>query len=187
MPRRTSLTNSQRRAIIDQQKQHSGISQKALIQWAEEAFDLTVSQTTISNCFGHCRIRYSSLGNNPSTSNLELEVITNAVNQLVTDLRYKEPIRLEEMLDYSGEESKYSPDDNDLVEMIREEPPEPDTDFPLTPSASEASAAIDTYIQYIESKKPYSKNWSDLSHLNEMRKSTQQDEQDGQLMADQVD
>ncbi|KAI0993698.1 hypothetical protein K3495_g14487 [Podosphaera aphanis] len=48
MPRRTSLTNSQRRAIIDQQKQHSGISQKALIQWAEEAFDLTVSQTTIS-------------------------------------------------------------------------------------------------------------------------------------------
>ncbi|KAI0999323.1 hypothetical protein K3495_g8874 [Podosphaera aphanis] len=34
MPRRTSLTNS--------------ISQKALIQWAEEAFDLTVSQTTIS-------------------------------------------------------------------------------------------------------------------------------------------
>ncbi|KAI0993876.1 hypothetical protein K3495_g14307 [Podosphaera aphanis] len=47
MPRRTSLTNSQRRAIIDHQKQHSGISQKALIQWAEEAFDLTVSQTTI--------------------------------------------------------------------------------------------------------------------------------------------
>ncbi|KAI1001598.1 hypothetical protein K3495_g6605 [Podosphaera aphanis] len=49
MPRRTSLTNSRRQAIIDYQKQHSGISQKALIQWAEEAFDLTVSQTTISN------------------------------------------------------------------------------------------------------------------------------------------
>ncbi|KAI0991527.1 hypothetical protein K3495_g16660 [Podosphaera aphanis] len=77
--------------------------------------------------------------------------------------------------------------------MIREESPEPDTDVPLTPSASEASAAIDTYIQYIESKRPYSKKWSDLSHLNEMRKSTQQDEQDeqagqdGQLTADQVD
>ncbi|KAI1006819.1 hypothetical protein K3495_g1402 [Podosphaera aphanis] len=48
MPHRTSLTNNQRRAIIDHQKQHSGISQKALIQWVEEAFDLTVSQTTIS-------------------------------------------------------------------------------------------------------------------------------------------
>ncbi|KAI0995713.1 hypothetical protein K3495_g12466 [Podosphaera aphanis] len=97
------------------------------------------------------------------------------------------------MLDYPGEESKYSPDDNDIVEMIREESPEPDTDVSLTPSASEASAAIDTYIQCIESKKPYSKKWSDLSHLNEMRKSTQQNEQDrqdrqdGQLTADQVD
>ncbi|KAI0994929.1 hypothetical protein K3495_g13251 [Podosphaera aphanis] len=150
----------------------------------------SVLASTISHCFGHCRIRYSSLGNNPSTSNLELEVITNAVNQLVIDLRYKEPILLEEMLDCPGEESKYSPDDNDIVEMIREESPEPDTDVPLTPSASEASVAIDTYIQYIESKKPYSKKWSDLSHLNEMRKFTQQDEQDRQdrqLTADQVD
>ena len=42
-------------------------------------------------------------------------------------------------------------------------------------------------IQYIESKKPYSKKRSDLSHLNEMHKLTQQDEQDGQLTADQVD
>ncbi|KAI1001596.1 hypothetical protein K3495_g6606 [Podosphaera aphanis] len=95
------------------------------------------------------------------------------MNQLVTYLRYKEPILLEEMLEYPGEESKYSPDDNDTVEIIREESPEPDTDVPLTPSASEASAEIDTYIQYIESKKHYSKKWSDLSHLNEMRKSTQ--------------
>ncbi|KAI0993014.1 hypothetical protein K3495_g15170 [Podosphaera aphanis] len=108
----------------------------------------------------------------------------------MTDLRYKEPSLLEGMLKYPGEESKYSPDDNDIVEVIREESPEPDTDVPLTSSASEASAAIDTYIQYIESKKPYSKKWSDQSHLNEMRKSTHQDEQDRQdrqLTVDQVD
>ncbi|KAL6498035.1 hypothetical protein OROGR_028432 [Orobanche gracilis] len=88
------------------------------IRMAVASWTLDVKKESIANCFLHCKIRSVS-AEQEVTDNNEMESIVQELNSLIRNMRYKNPMNVNELLDFQAEQEVcYTPTEQDIVNTI---------------------------------------------------------------------
>lgn len=87
------------------------------INIANMAWNIDVKTTTITNCFRHCKIR-SEDSDQPEIGEINEE--TPGLNEVISDLRYRNMMDVEHLLNYPSENDVVmeSPTDEEIIESV---------------------------------------------------------------------
>ncbi|KAL8094554.1 hypothetical protein AgCh_036181 [Apium graveolens] len=115
--------------------------------------NIDVKTTTIANCFRHCKIRSEE---NDEQELGEINEGVEGLNEVISNLRYKNVMDVEHLLNYPNENDAVmeSPTDEEIIESVMSTDegtdPEPD-DSNVIPSVSskEAFQALTTLNNYL--------------------------------------
>ncbi len=125
------------------------------INFANLAWNFDVKETTIANCFRHCKIR-SEENNAPEPQVCEIDEAIQELNGAISNLKYRNVMDVEHLLNYPNENDAVmeSPTEEEIIQSVlnnddNNDLEQDDSSIVPTVSAKEAFQAITTLSNYL--------------------------------------